>query len=217
MHAYLIISKTKELVDEKAKELAQKENAVLTPFTLQKIADVRDLSNLTKLSLRMPTAFYITNIENASLDALNAFLKQLEEPRKNTFFVLSASSEEKILPTIVSRCQVIRVQQAVNSGLSHHIDFCGQSINEQFTIMDKIKKRDEAIAFLQSLIEETHQLLVFSTTTHRLATLTKRLEEASRTLTALEKNGNVTIQLTRLIVGLNKNNNPNDDLTSFLV
>jgi DNA polymerase-3 subunit delta' len=39
----------------------------------------------------------------------NKLLKQIEEPPPNTLFILAAESESQLLPTIVSRCQVIRI------------------------------------------------------------------------------------------------------------
>lgn len=42
------------------------------------------------------------------VEAANAFLKVLEEPGQQTIFILTSSRPEKLLPTIVSRCQQIR-------------------------------------------------------------------------------------------------------------
>jgi DNA polymerase-3 subunit delta' len=47
----------------------------------------------------------IINAENLSLEAQNALLKMLEEPPDGTVFVLSASSDTAVLPTIASRLQ----------------------------------------------------------------------------------------------------------------
>lgn len=43
-------------------------------------------------------------------EAQNALLKVLEEPPENTLIVLSAESKEALLPTILSRCQIIELQ-----------------------------------------------------------------------------------------------------------
>ncbi|MFY0053387.1 hypothetical protein ABTQ00_19160, partial [Acinetobacter baumannii] len=39
----------------------------------------------------------------------NKLLKLIEEPPPNTIFILVAESEEAILPTILSRCQLVRI------------------------------------------------------------------------------------------------------------
>ncbi len=52
----------------------------------------------------------ILNIENLNLQGANALLKTLEEPPANTVMVLLANTR-KILPTIVSRCQVFNINR----------------------------------------------------------------------------------------------------------
>lgn len=47
--------------------------------------------------------FLIKNIDKATVQAQNKILKTLEEPTKSTIFILTASNESKVLPTVVSR------------------------------------------------------------------------------------------------------------------
>jgi DNA polymerase III delta prime subunit len=201
MHAYLLISKDQDCIQKKVSEIAQSHNALVTPFDLQKIADVRELQTVTKLALSSPIVFFIQNVHTATSDALNAFLKQLEEPGKNVFYILSASSEDKVLPTIVSRCQVIRIMNYELRIKEEHDknNLFTEPIGIQLQILDKIKKRDEAIEFLQSLIENLHRDLTQNKSSD-LSLITSYLSHAQHALTALEKNGNVTIQLARFIV-----------------
>jgi len=209
MHAYIIVGKDEELIKDKARSLAESHLAKLTPFNLEKIADVKELSKLTRLTLSK-TAFFIEHVDEATTDALNAFLKQLEEPGENIIYILTARSEEKVLPTIVSRCQIVKVQRIVASSMSKFKvqsegtnEFLNTSIGEQFTKLDKVKKREEAIEFMQYLIEELHQELI-SSTKNDLLCVTTYLSLAQQTLTALLKNGNVTSQLTRFVVAVNR-------------
>ena len=51
----------------------------------------------------------ILDIDTMSIEAENAFLKLLEEPREGLIFVLTAASTEAILPTILSRVQTVTV------------------------------------------------------------------------------------------------------------
>lgn len=53
--------------------------------------------------------FLINNIDVSTEEAQNKLLKVLEEPPKNVYFILSAKSENKVLPTIRSRCEKIKV------------------------------------------------------------------------------------------------------------
>jgi DNA polymerase-3 subunit delta' len=50
----------------------------------------------------------VTDAEALRKEAANAFLKLLEEPTPNTVFILTANRLDRLLPTIVSRCQQVR-------------------------------------------------------------------------------------------------------------
>ncbi len=55
------------------------------------------------------TIVIITGIETMKKEAANAFLKLLEEPPEQVIFLLTASGTDQLLPTIVSRCQHIKL------------------------------------------------------------------------------------------------------------
>jgi DNA polymerase-3 subunit delta' len=71
---------------------------------------------------------YIINlVENMTTEAVNALLKFLEEPTKNTYAFLTTENEARVLPTIVSRCETLRmvlrprqevIAEAQNEGIS---------------------------------------------------------------------------------------------------
>lgn len=52
--------------------------------------------------------FIITDAENMTREAQNAFLKLLEEPPQNHIFILTASNVSGLLSTVLSRCKVIK-------------------------------------------------------------------------------------------------------------
>ena len=54
---------------------------------------------------------YILNlIENTTIEAINSILKFLEEPGQKVYAFLTTNNENAILPTIISRCQVLRLK-----------------------------------------------------------------------------------------------------------
>ena len=53
--------------------------------------------------------FIIKNIDISTEEAQNKLLKVLEEPPANVYFLLSAANEDKVLPTIKSRCDKIKI------------------------------------------------------------------------------------------------------------
>lgn len=56
----------------------------------------------------------IENAERMNIDAADCFLKNLEEPKGQTLIVLFSSKPEMLLPTIFSRCQVLKFSGAPN-------------------------------------------------------------------------------------------------------
>ncbi len=89
--------------------------------------------------------------------AANALLKTLEEPPENTHIFLSAPSTKALLPTIVSRCQVVNIPPEKLFGSEFERDSISRLIFSQDpTLEDKIKSEDveqlrkALIAFLVS-------------------------------------------------------------------
>src|SRR3990167_9092947 len=109
MHAYLIVSTDDEKREAKVEELTKKLRAKALMFSLAKIEDARALNSFTNLKVDSPTAIIINSVEEATDEAANAFLKNLEEPQEELYFILTAESIHKVLPTIVSRCQIVKV------------------------------------------------------------------------------------------------------------
>lgn len=74
----------------------------------------------------------IRNAEKMRKEGANSFLKLLEEPPENTIFILTTDNLSVILPTIVSRCQLIRFGYIDNNDISGHIDPAGLQSDSQW-------------------------------------------------------------------------------------
>lgn len=84
---------------------------------------VEDIRNLIEQVRVIPqvghySVFIIDEVHMLSQAAFNAFLKTLEEPPQHAIFILATTEKHKIIPTILSRCQIydfnrIRVEDAV--------------------------------------------------------------------------------------------------------
>lgn len=77
-----------------------------------KVEQVRDLQHALALSpyeARYRVAMLL-RFEEANPSAANALLKTLEEPNPQVILILTAESAESLLPTIVSRCEVLRLR-----------------------------------------------------------------------------------------------------------
>ena len=159
-------------------------------FPLLKIDDVRNLNNLLRLSFSEPTLIVSENVEEATEEALNAFLKNLEEPQPNIYFALTASSTRKVLPTIVSRCQIIKSKYRVSSieYPKEISEFLSMTPSQKLAFFDRMKERNKAIEFIESLIFFLHDK----------GDLTN-MELLIKTLTRLKGNGAVNLHLLNLI------------------
>lgn len=201
MHAYLLIGHGKSNLKTQISKLSEKLNAKILDFPLVKIDDVRNLNSMIRLSLNEPTLIVSENIQNAGTEALNAFLKNLEEPQENVYFALTAPSIKKVLPTIASRCQIIRVnsQKEENRENSAAEKFAEMTKGEMFKTVEKLTDRNTAIEFVEKLIEIYHSRIHKGEDNDKYA---KNAEIAIKILSNLNANGNVSLQLSNLIISL---------------
>lgn len=202
MHAYLIVGREKEKIDEQINKLVKKLKVKVFEFPLEKIGDVRDLGSFTKLEISQKTAILIKGIDAATTPALNAFLKNLEEPQENLIYILTCANKHSLLPTIVSRCQVIKTISSSRSSATNELanDFLKKSISEKLLFTSKIRKRNEAVDFVGKFILGGHSLLINTKRNH--LKISKSIRSANIALANLKANGNVQLQLTSFVLSL---------------
>jgi DNA polymerase III delta prime subunit len=195
MHAFLLIGSENDCNNE-IKNLLAKLNAKEFYFPIAKIEDTRDLNDLIRLSYNEKTLIICKSIENATEEASNAFLKNLEEPQENIYFALTSTSEKAVISTIVSRCQIIKVQSTQYTVQSDEAEkFLNSKIGERFKITDKIKDRNIAIKLVNDLIYLSHNKKDF-----------QNMELFLLTLKNLKMNGNISLHLTNLIARMGNAN-----------
>lgn len=86
-------------------------------------------SNLVPLEANFKV-YIFNNFDTASPDVQNKMLKLLEEPPKNTIFIINVSNESLILPTIASRAQKIRLHRLSNNVILNYINTLTKSADE---------------------------------------------------------------------------------------
>lgn len=196
MHAFLFVGQ--ETINPITK-LAKSLNAKVIDFPLIKIDDVRSLNNLIRLEFNEPTLIVCQNIYEAGEEALNAFLKNLEEPQENIYFALTTPSIRKVLPTIVSRCEVIRVKNEESEMLNEEIkQFLKFTTGEKLAYIDKIKDREKATEFVENMVFFLHSQLQDGVVKYNKQA--RLIETATKTLSRLKANGNVNLQLSNLVI-----------------
>ncbi len=65
--------------------------------------------------------FIIDEVHMLSSQAFNAFLKTLEEPPAHVVFILATTEKHKILPTIISRCQIYDFERMTTANIVNHL------------------------------------------------------------------------------------------------
>ena len=72
------------------------------------VEDIRNLIDQVRIAPQLGThkVYIIDEVHMLSTSAFNAFLKTLEEPPKHAIFILATTEKHKIIPTILSRCQI---------------------------------------------------------------------------------------------------------------
>lgn len=81
--------------------------------------------------------YIIDEVHMLSSGAFNAFLKTLEEPPAHCIFILATTEKHKIIPTILSRCQIYNFKRiSVNDMVEHLKNIC---------TLEKIKFEDDAL------------------------------------------------------------------------
>jgi len=86
----------------------------------------------------------ILEAQNLNTESQNALLKILEEPGKDNYIILATNKIKSILPTIISRCQTIKIVGARRASPSSQIIITGNLIKD-LTLSEKLGKNKEDI------------------------------------------------------------------------
>lgn len=84
--------------------------------------------------------FIIDEVHMLSTAAFNAFLKTLEEPPAYVVFILATTEKHKVLPTILSRCQIYDFKRITVSDMADHLEYVASQ--------EGIKAEREALAVI---------------------------------------------------------------------
>lgn len=89
------------------------------------VDDIRALIDQVRIppQIGQYKVFIIDEVHMLSPSAFNAFLKTLEEPPHHAIFILATTEKHKILPTILSRCQVYDFQRITTADIAEHLQY----------------------------------------------------------------------------------------------
>lgn len=189
------------------------------------IEDVRNLKEqlILKSFSSANRALIIYNVEKATLTAQNALLKTLEEPPPNTYIIMTVENIDLLLPTIISRAQVIKLpldnnfQNQDENLLAVLTKLPTQSIGEKFILAQKYgTKKDEALLFLNNCMKslQNHMKTIAKGKTQAnnlpillIVDMLKKIREAA---TFIERNINPRLTLEILFLGFTDKKNKKD-------
>lgn len=86
--------------------------------------------------------YIIDEVHMLSSGAFNAFLKTLEEPPSHCIFILATTEKHKIIPTILSRCQIYNFKRITIDDIVSHL--------KKICKIEKIQHEDEALKLIAS-------------------------------------------------------------------
>lgn len=138
------------------------------------IENIQEIIN--KSSLEGKAKIYIIkNIDRSTKEAINALLKILEEPGEGIYALFTSKNSNKILPTIISRCQVIELKPDDKSVIKKNL--INKGVNEEqasllsyfirsdseYEAMDMDKFDDiklQALNFVEDLFNYSDNLII---------------------------------------------------------
>ena len=92
------------------------------------VDDIRNLVDQVRIApqLGQYKVYIIDEVHMLSAAAFNAFLKTLEEPPRHAKFILATTEKHKIIPTILSRCQVFSFNRIKTEDITHHLKYLAE-------------------------------------------------------------------------------------------
>lgn len=176
MQSTIIIGKTEEVREKKIQEILKNHEVnrfditLIEPTTSLGIEQVRVFQKAMYLkpAYGRVKAGIVKNADTITVQAQNALLKLLEEPPNNTLILITASSKEVFLPTILSRCVIVEVTKE-NSFSDEDLakyqlrlkTLQSQGTPERFALAQNLSKdKEETLLWLMNLILALRQQLI---------------------------------------------------------
>ncbi|MBK8786021.1 MAG: DNA polymerase III subunit gamma/tau [Chitinophagaceae bacterium] len=119
--------------------------------------------------------YIVDEVHMLSSSAFNAFLKTLEEPPPYAIFILATTEKHKILPTILSRCQIFDFKRITNNDTTEHLqEICDkEKIQAEKAALHVIAQKSEgcmrdALSILDKIVSFSNGELTYSNTLEHL-------------------------------------------------
>lgn len=141
------------------------------------VDDIRSLVEQVRFSPQAGKykVYIIDEVHMLSSSAFNAFLKTLEEPPPYAIFILATTEKHKILPTILSRCQIFDFKRITSNDTVDHLQhICNkEEINAEKPALQIIARKSEgcmrdALSILDKIVSFTSGTVTYQNTLEHL-------------------------------------------------
>ncbi len=141
------------------------------------VDDIRELTNQVRFAPQQGKykVYIIDEVHMLSAAAFNAFLKTLEEPPPYAIFILATTEKHKILPTILSRCQIFDFKRITTHDIVTHLHSIAtkEGMVAQEAALHVIAQKSEgamrdALSMLDRIASFTNGMLTYSNTMEHL-------------------------------------------------
>ena len=119
--------------------------------------------------------YIVDEVHMLSTSAFNAFLKTLEEPPPYAIFILATTEKHKILPTILSRCQIFDFKRIVPEDTVKHLEeiVAKENIKAERNALQLIAQKSEgcmrdALSILDKIVSFSNGALTYENTLEHL-------------------------------------------------
>ncbi len=119
--------------------------------------------------------YIVDEVHMLSASAFNAFLKTLEEPPPYAIFILATTEKHKILPTILSRCQIFDFKRITNNDTVEHLQEIvdKESIKAEKAALQVIAQKSEgcmrdSLSILDKIVSFTNGVVTYQNTLEHL-------------------------------------------------
>jgi DNA polymerase-3 subunit gamma/tau len=141
---------------------------------------VEDIRNLVEQVRFAPQAgkykvYIVDEVHMLTTSAFNAFLKTLEEPPSYAIFILATTEKHKILPTILSRCQIFDFKRITIQDTVEHLEEIveKEQVKAEKTALQLIAQKSEgcmrdALSILDKIVSFTNGELTYQNTVEHL-------------------------------------------------
>ena len=211
MHSFLIVTKNKNKASSYISNFL-KEKGIhpidISLHSFEKAMGIEDVRNIQKTIILKPfkgkaKAVVIEAYENITIEAQNALLKVLEEPPANTLIIISTSKKELLLPTIISRCKIIELEEEIisisNDDASSlndllNIILSGKTGDKLKIAQDISKNKNETFLWLEKMAIFVRQKLIENYNDYKYSNFLRQLQKTYAVIKSTNVNQRIALE-----------------------